>query len=85
MTDPIFNNLGQEADHKTVFVQTRIPRVLSYVKQIYQYVQRTPEDDQQLAQYIRNHDWTTVSRPATSDLMVNELHRVIKQGISQAY
>ena len=85
VTDPLFSEEGTQSDHKTVYVRPKIPRVPQYTKQVYEYVQRTKEGDEQMRTYLRQQHWTKVTDQHTTDLKVARLHQIIQNGIEKAY
>ena len=56
--DPIFNEIGQASDHKTVYVKANIPRIQEYSVKSYTYLRQTPEGDKIMAEKLAAVDWS---------------------------
>ena len=81
----LFNQEGVASDHEAVHLYAKIPRVPDYTIQRYSYVKQTDEGDALLAEYFKTIDWTRVTSKVDSSAMVEELHVIFEQGISNSY
>ena len=86
VTDPIFNTQGTTTDHKTVYINAKIPRVPQYAVEKYSDVQQTPEGDTKLKEFLNTQDWEAIIKEGDKpDKMVETLHRTFEKGMAECY
>ena len=85
VTEAIANLEGTQADHLTVYVNAKMPRVPTYTTQKYTYLKQTPEGDEKMKDYLRKTDWQSCTQGLTPNEKVEKLHHVINIGMEECY
>lgn len=85
LLDPVFNLDDIESDHKTVFAKHRMPKVPSYDVQDYSYFHLDKAGDERFGGWLRSQSWREVLSAGSPSLKVEELHRLLQQGMSSSY
>ena len=83
--DPIESNTGALSDHRTVFVQLRMPRVPSYTVQKYSYFYISAEGTEKFGRWLRATDWSSLERLNDTTQMVTWLHNKFEEGMSSSF
>ena len=86
VTDSIYNLEGTTSDHKTVYVNAKIPRVPEYNVEKYSYLKQTEDGDKKLQNYLESQDWGSLMGGCGGvDAMVEVLHTVFDKGMTSSY
>ena len=86
VTEPIKSIQGVQTDHKTVYMNSIMPRVPQYEIQKYTYLKQTPEGDTKLKEFLCKQDWKTVFVGCQdSTCMVERMHAVFEKGMEECY
>ena len=86
VTEAICNSTGTQTDHKTVFINARIPRVPHYTTETYEYIKQTEQGDIKLESYLRKIDWKEKLKDCTEPTeMVTRLHEFFEHDMSTRY